>query len=207
MRTNRTKKESFSDGSTADKQMCRPRSKEVTSLQSSTKQSSSSVPIKKNLPRRKKARTYRVRRVDFYDYRSQIVIKNRLRIPYLLNRELATETNNGSAHILPLKMCDLPSKLCEKSFKPRLRTHGNSPNSGVDKEFDLSLLLKNTKDVHQHISLLLTTPHTFVGQRLSQDGRCEFLIRWIHGSGQNTIPPTWISEEELQMAAHLDYSL
>ncbi|CAH8618146.1 unnamed protein product [Heterobilharzia americana] len=159
MRTNRTKKESFSDGSTADKQMCRPRSKEVTSLQSSTKQSSSSVPIKKNLPRRKK----------------------REHTEFVVWIFMITE--------------------------PRLRTHGNSPNSGVDKEFDLSLLLKNTKDVHQHISLLLTTPHTFVGQRLSQDGRCEFLIRWIHGSGQNTIPPTWISEEELQMAAHLDYSL
>ncbi|KAH8865063.1 Zinc finger protein jing isoform 2 [Schistosoma japonicum] len=201
MRTNRVSSDSLSKVSiTGNTILCPQQSEKMTTLRNSIKKLS----VKKNLRKRKKARVYRVRRVDFYDYRSQILIKNKLKISYLLNKELTIKHNNGRSRISPLDVCNLPSILCEKPINSRLRNNVNPPNTMVNKESSLSSLLKNTKDIHQHISLLLTTPHTFVGQRISLDHRCEFLVRWIGGYGQNAIPPTWIFEEELKVAAHLE---
>ncbi|CAH8585838.1 unnamed protein product [Schistosoma turkestanicum] len=203
MRTNRISSDSLSKISSTDKNtLCQPHPKEIATLQNSIKKSAS-LSMKKNLRRRKKPRTYRVRRLDFYDYRSQILVKNQLKISYLLNKELTTKYKHERSRILPLDFCKLPSKIYEKPANPRVRPSVNPSNIMV-KESALPSLLRNTKDIHQHISLLLTTPHTFVGQRVSLDHRSEFLVRWIGGCGHSVVPPTWIFEEELNMAAHLE---
>ncbi|VDO64127.1 unnamed protein product [Schistosoma margrebowiei] len=98
--------------------------------------------------------------MDFYDYRSQILVKNKLKISYLLNKELTTKNNHERSRILPLSFCKLPLKLYDKSTNSRARPNVNPPNIMVSKESALPSLLRHTKDVHQHISLLLTTPHT-----------------------------------------------
>ncbi|CAH8650863.1 unnamed protein product [Schistosoma bovis] len=230
MRTNRINSDSLPKVSLTDKNiLCQPHSEEITNLQNPLKKCTS-LSTKKNLRKRKKTRTYRVRRLDFYDYRSQILVKNKLKISYLLNKELTTKNNHERSRILPLSFCKLPLKLYDKSTNPRARPNVNPPNIMVSKESTLPSLLRHTKDVHQHISLLLTTPHTFVGRRISLDHRCEFLVRWISGSGHRSttflflvhfsvksqttcfisklffsvIPPTWMFEEELNVAAHLE---
>ncbi|CAH8869021.1 unnamed protein product [Trichobilharzia szidati] len=206
MRTNRSKSDTFSELSITDKTICQPQS-DVNISQNSTKQQTS-LTVRKNLRRRKKARTYRVRRVDFYDRRSQMLIKNKLRISYLLNKYLTTECDKERADILPLELCNLPTRFCEKFVKPSPLTSVNSTQHPSNKkESSISPLPEATEEVRQHISMLLTTPHIFVGQRLSQDDRYEYLIRWVDGYGSGITPTTWISEAELQLAAHLQKHL
>ncbi|TPP59791.1 Zinc finger protein AEBP2 [Fasciola gigantica] len=175
-----------------------------------------SIVGKKCMKRRRKLKCYRVRRVDFYDNRSRRVIEHRLKILTLLNRLEPTnlETNPpdqlpaGLASISETPHLALPKPLRKMSpTKPRLRSSiqpGLSPQrpnltsseTRLNDPFDHISRLRN-------VALLLTIPHTFIGQRLSDDRHTEFLIRWLDGTGATHLPPMWISEEHLKAARTL----
>nr|CAH8868948.1 unnamed protein product [Trichobilharzia regenti] len=203
MRTNRSKSDTVSELSVTDKTVCQPQS-DVNTSQNSAKQQTSST-VRRNLRRRKKARTYRVRRVDFYDRRSQMLVKRKLKISDLLKKYLTNECDEERPNILRQKLPNLPARLCEK---PSPSTSDNSTQHPSNKEESSVLTLPEaTEEVRQHISMLLRIPYTFAGQRISLDGQHQYFIRWVHGHASGIPPCIWVSEEELQLAAHLQKSL
>ncbi|BHF77045.1 hypothetical protein SprV_0502014700 [Sparganum proliferum] len=55
-----------------------------------------------------------------------------------------------------------------------------------------------------HVKLLLTVPHTFVGQRVSQENRTEYLVKWQGDLCSGVAPVMWVKDEEVRVAARLD---
>ncbi|VDQ06024.1 unnamed protein product [Trichobilharzia regenti] len=151
-----SKSDTVSELSVTDKTVCQPQS-DVNTSQNSAKQQTSST-VRRNLRRRKKARTYRVRRVDFYDRRSQMLVKRKLKISDLLKKYLTNECDEERPNILRQKLPNLPARLCEK---PSPSTSDNSTQHPSNKEESSVLTLPEaTEEVRQHISMLLRIPYT-----------------------------------------------
>ncbi|CAH8501103.1 unnamed protein product [Dicrocoelium dendriticum] len=133
---------------------------------------------KKNLRRRKRARGYRVRRVDFYDRRTQCVIHHRLRLCKMLcygdtNNLTPKSHSNVSTNGDESALC---APLMRSPTKPTLRSSASitakSPTPRISPD-----------ERRRHLALLLSNPHTFVGQRLSDDHHVEVLVRWLGTHG------------------------
>ncbi|KAF5399701.1 Zinc finger C2H2 type [Paragonimus heterotremus] len=160
---------------------------------------------RRNSRRRRKLRCYRVRRIDFYDRRTQCVIGTRLKLLNLLNTTdshmLCTtpgKTNQPSA--CALQPFVLPDQLLAPPPSPRLRSTV-VPKAVSSSQF-ISTSSKVMPERREHLALLLTIPHKFVGQRLFNN-QLEFLVRWTGEYEFSRPPPIWISQKDVQAARAL----
>ncbi|KAF8562483.1 Zinc finger C2H2 type [Paragonimus westermani] len=160
---------------------------------------------KRNSRRRRKLRCYRVRRIDFYDRRTQCVIGTRLKLLNLLNttdsRMLCAssgKTNQPSACVL--KPFVLPDQLLTQS--PALRLRSTVVPKAISGSQFMSPSSKVMPEKREHLALLLTIPHKFVGQRLFNN-QLEFLVRWTGEYEFSRPPPIWISQKDIQAATAL----
>lgn len=161
---------------------------------------------RKNPRRRKKPRVYRVRRIDFYDHRTQLVIRNHLKIQHILHRNFDV-TSEETKPIWAHSIDPLP-KLSLIPVRTRLRSFDEKSSFPEETSFThQSSKLRKIQHVFEHVFWLLTFPHTLVGQRLSEGQRTEYLVRWAGDSNDSHRPPTWIYEEDLRAAALIEQQL
>lgn len=155
---------------------------------------------KKNLRRRKRARGYRVRRVDFYDRRTQCVIHHRLRLCKLLSDgDANVSTPKPNSHV-SAKGDEAP--LCVSLQRPRIGLPTRPIlRSSASTTARSSIPRISPTEERRHLALLLSNPHTFVGQRLSDDNHVEVLVRWLGIDGPCSPTVTWIPYDEVKDAA------
>ncbi|KER26316.1 hypothetical protein T265_14033, partial [Opisthorchis viverrini] len=151
---------------------------------------------KRSSRRRRRVRNYRVRRPDFYDRRSHYVIQNRLKLGHLLGSSEYTVGLRSDDHFQHRRM---PKPLMVSPSKPRLRSANGCPPTSFEKNTPSpsSELRRN------RLAMLLTMPHTYVGQRLSDNNQLEVLVRWTSDCSSNQPLSTWVPDEELQAAGLL----
>ncbi|KAG5443075.1 Zinc finger protein aebp2 [Clonorchis sinensis] len=151
---------------------------------------------KRSSRRRRKVRNYRVRRPDFYDRRSHCVIQNRLKLGHLLGSSDHTVGLRSDDHFQHRR---LPKPLVGFPSKPRLRSATGCPPTSLEK----STPSPSSELRRNRLAMLLTMPHTYVGQRLSDNNQLEVLVRWTSDCSSNQPLSTWVPDEELQAAGLL----
>uniref|UniRef100_A0A5K3ELG9 C2H2-type domain-containing protein n=1 Tax=Mesocestoides corti TaxID=53468 RepID=A0A5K3ELG9_MESCO len=164
--------------------------------------------------RKKKLRYFRVRRADFYDFRSKIIIKNRLILDKILAESAIEKLIQPSAS--PNQVDDnlsghvaLPGPIKDENaddFSSSRRILRSGVTVSAD---DCPDLLSRSqplpsKPESYRVKLLLTVPHSFVGQRLTREGKTEYLVKWQGDLCANILPVMWVLEEEVRAAATLD---
>uniref|UniRef100_A0A0X3P9E1 Zinc finger protein AEBP2 n=1 Tax=Schistocephalus solidus TaxID=70667 RepID=A0A0X3P9E1_SCHSO len=93
-----------------------------------------------------------------------------------------------------------PSTRCLRSSGPA--TPSLSKPSSSSHSSDLTT--QPCKPDGSHVKLLLTVPHTFVGQRISHENRTEYLVKWQGDLCSGVAPVMWVKDEEVRVAARLD---
>ncbi|KAL5965340.1 Zinc finger protein aebp2 [Taenia solium] len=161
--------------------------------------------------RKRKFRFCRIRHMDFYDARSKIIIKNRIVLDKLL-AERAIESlirppsPSGSSDLPLSTHVALPGPIRgenrdQNSSEKRILRSTSATVSG-----DASALFPRpaSRPESYRVKLLLTIPHTFVGQRLTRENKTEYLVKWQGDLCANIPPVMWVLEEEVLAATALD---
>ncbi|CUT99049.1 Zinc finger protein jing protein [Echinococcus multilocularis] len=161
--------------------------------------------------RKRKFRFCRIRHVDFYDARSKIIIKNRIVLDKLL-AERAIESlirppSPSASNDIPLSThVALPGPIRSdnrESSSPEKRIL-RSTIATVSGDASASSPRPASRPECFRVKLLLTIPHTFVGQRLTRENKTEYLVKWQGDLCTNIPPVMWVLEEEVRAAAALD---
>ncbi|KAF6779791.1 hypothetical protein AHF37_00713 [Paragonimus kellicotti] len=145
-----------------------------------------------------------LRRIDFYDRRTQCVIGTRLKLLNLLNTADSHMLCTSSDKTNQLSACALqPFVLPDHLLAPSpLRLRSTVVPKAISDSQIMSSSSKVMPERREHLALLLTIPHKFVGQRLFNN-QLEFLVRWTGEYEFSRPPPIWISQKDVQAATAL----